>query len=280
MEAINVRVCVLGLGQVGLPSAKYIANKSIEVTGYDKRLEAVENAEVEGIKAFTNWQEVPISDVYVICVHSGLKDGAPDFSSIFDVCEKIHETILSGHSPKSCLVSIESTVVPGLSRKVYNEIFQGHVKLVHVPHRFWAEDPSIHGVNQPRVFGAIDDESLKDGLNFYDKILGLPLHKVSSIDIAEMSKIAENTYRYVQIAFAEELRMVCDKLRIDFNQVRNACNTKWNIEILEARDGIGGHCLRKDTGYFLSLTETALLTKSATLLDDAYKKWIREKSNG
>ncbi len=142
------------------------------------------------------------------------------------------------------------------------------------------EDPNIRGVNQPRVIGAIDDESLKDGLNFYDKTLGIPLHKVSSIDVAEMSKISENTYRYVQIAFAEELRMVCDKLGIDFNQVREACNTKWNIEILEARDGIGGHCIPKDTRYFLSLAETALLTKSATLLDDAYKKWIREKSKG
>jgi len=273
-----MRVCVLGLGQVGLPSAKYIARRSIEVTGYDKSQEAVENAKAEGVNAYVNWQEVPNSDVYVICVHSGLKDGAPDFSSIFDVCEKINEKTRSGSLPKSCLVSIESTILPSLSRKIYNEIFQRNIRLIHVPHRFWVEDPNIHGVKQPRIIGAIDDESLKDGLNFYDKILGIPLYKVSSIEIAEMSKIVENTHRFVQIAFAEELRMVCDKLRMDFNQLRNACNTKWNVDILEARDGIGRHCLPKDTRYFLSLTDIALLTESATLLDDAYKKWIIEKS--
>jgi len=273
-----MKVCVLGLGQIGVPTAKYIASKGVEVFGYDIKREAVENAKMQGINASTNLRGVPVSDVYVICVYTGLKDdGSPDFSPIFDVCKEINEKSLSTSSSKTYLVSIESTVVPGLCRKVYEEIFKRHVKLVHVPHRFWADDPVRHGVKQLRVIGAIDNESLREGLNIYNKILSIPLHKVSSIEMAEMSKIAENTNRYIQIAFAEELKMICDKLKMDFNEVQNACNTKWNTEILEARDGIGGHCIPKDARYFLSLSETAMLTKSAMLVDDIYKKWIREK---
>lgn len=276
-----MKVCILGLGQVGLPTAKYISSKGVEVFGNDMKREAVERAKREGIEASNSWQETPISDVYIICVHDGLKDYAfPNFSSIFDACRKINEKNESVSPSRASLVSIESTVVPGLCRKVYEEIFKRHVKLVHVPHRLWVNDLVRHGVNQHRVIGAIDDESLREGQNFYNEILHIPVFKASSIEIAEMSKITENTYRYIQIAFAEELKMVCDKLGMDFNEVRNACNTKWNIEIMEARDGIGGHCLPKDSRYFSSLTEIAVLTKSAMIVDDTYKKWIREKVRG
>jgi UDP-N-acetyl-D-mannosaminuronic acid dehydrogenase len=167
--------------------------------------------------------------------------------------------------------------MPGLCSKVYKEIFQRRVNLVHVPHRYWAGDPFRHGVKQLRVIGAINDESLKEGWNFYNKILDIPLHKVSSIETAEMSKIAENAYRYTQIAFAEELKMMCEGLGMNFDELRDACNTKWNIKIPEARDGIRGHCIPKDMRYFASLTKTAILAKSAMLLDEAYQKWMREK---
>ena len=272
-----MKVCVLGLGEVGLPTAKYVASKGMQVLGYDMKQEAVERAKTQGIKASSNWQEIPVSDVYIICVYTGLKNANPDFSSIFDACEKINGKKMLVSSSKVCLVSVESTVMPGLCRKVYEEIFKRHVKLVYVPHRYWAGDPVRHGVKQLRVIGAINNESLKEGWNFYNEILDVPLHKVSSIEIAEMSKIAENAYRYIQIAFAEELKMVCDELEVDFNEARDACNTKWNIEIPEARDGIRSHCLPKDTRYFVSLTENAKLVKSAMWVDEIYKKRIREK---
>jgi nucleotide sugar dehydrogenase len=270
-----MKVCVLGLGEVGLPTAKYIVSKGAEVIGYDIKQEAVEKAKTQGIKAFTHWQKIPVSDVYIICVYAGLKKGKPDFSSVFDVCKKISEKQLLISSPKACLVSIESTVTPGLCRKVYDEIFERHVRLVHVPHRYWEGDPIEHGVRQPRIIGAINNESLRTGWDFYNGFLCVPLHKVSSIEIAELCKIAENAYRYVQIAFAEELRTVCSKLALSFNETRRACNTKWNVQVPEARDGIGGHCLPKDTMFFASLTRNAKLTASALLVDEMYRKWIQ-----
>lgn len=270
---------MLGLGEVGLPTAKYIANKGLEVFGYDLKPEAIERAKMHGIlKASIEWQAIPPANVYIICVYSGLKDEKPDFSSIFDVCEKINEKVLSSSSPEAPLVSIESTVIPGVSRKVYEEIFRRRVNLVHVPHRYWAGDPVRHGVKQRRVIGAVDDKSLKLGLEFYNEILKVPLHQVAPIEVAEMSKISENAYRYIQIAFAEELKMICDELGLNFNEVQKACNTKWNIRIPEARDGIKGRCLPKDAKYFASLTDTAKMIKNAMLVDETYRNGCFKKN--
>lgn len=270
---------MLGLGEIGLPTAKYIADKGIEVFGYDLNPEAIERAKMHGIlKASNEWQAVPPANIYIICVYAGLKDGKPDFSSVFDVCEKINERVLSSPSTEASLVSIESTVIPGVSRKVYEEKFRRRINLIHVPHRYWAGDPVKRGVKQPRVIGAVDDKSLKLGLTFYSETLKVPLHQVSPIEVAEMSKISENAYRYLQIAFAEELKMVCEGLGLNFNEVQKACNTKWNIKILEARDGIKAHCLPKDAKYFASLTETTKIIKNAMLVDEIYQKWLLQKN--
>ncbi|MGY0287370.1 MAG: NAD(P)-binding domain-containing protein [Candidatus Methanodesulfokora washburnensis] len=272
-ERLNIKVCVVGLGEVGLPTAKYILNRSFEVYGYDISPTAIKRAKEEGIlKATDIWDEVPPVDVYIVCVSTLLKGDMPDLSPVFDVCEKISKKA-SSHS----LVSIESTIIPGTSRKIYENIFNKNISLIHVPHRYWAGDPVKHGVNQLRVIGGIDQKSLEAGIKFYRDMLGIPLYTCSSIEIAEMCKIAENAYRYVHIAFAEELRMVCEELSLDFNEVREACNTKWNVEIPEAREGIGGHCLPKDIRYLSSLTIHNILLTGAIRADEEYKKWLSEK---
>ena len=268
-----MKVCVLGLGEVGLPTAKYILSRGFEVYGYDISSTAIKRAKEEGVlKATDIWDEVPPVDIYVVCVSTLLKGDAPDLSPVFDVCEKISQKANS-HS----LVSIESTIVPGTSRKIYENIFNKNINLVHVPHRYWAGDPIKHGVNQLRLIGAVNQESLEAGIKFYENMLEIPLHVCSSVEIAEMSKITENAYRYVQIAFAEELRMACEELGLDFNEVREACNTKWNVEILEAKEGIGGHCLPKDIRYLSSLTIRNTLLKGAIKADEEYRKWLSEK---
>lgn len=260
----SFRVCVVGLGEVGLPTALYIKEKGFEVWGYDISDAAVERAKRNGIRARNDLREIPSMDTYVICVSTGLRNSKPDMSSIYDICSKIAQI------ERPNLISVESTVVPGTCRKVY-EIFGKNVNLVHVPHRYWSGDPVHYGVQQMRVIGAANDKSLEIGLRFYRDNLQIPLHIVSSMEVAEMCKIAENAYRYVQIAFAEELRMICEKLRLDFNEVRKACNTKWNIEILEARDGIKGHCLPKDIHYLASLTKFNNLLNGAIKADQIYQ---------
>jgi nucleotide sugar dehydrogenase len=265
-----MKVCVLGIGKVGLPTVKHIIDRSLEVWAYDINPIAIERAKKEvNLRATTNWHDIPPVDIYIICVSTMWKRNAFDLSRIFDACEKIAKKALS-----SSLVSIESTVIPGTSKKVHESIFKKKINLVHVPHRYWAEDPLRHGVKQLRVIGAVNQESLNVGLRFYRDILEIPLHVVSSVETAEMSKIAENACRYVQIAFAEELKMTCEEIGLDFDEVRNACNTKWNIEVLEARDGIKGHCLPKDVRYLTSLTTYDAILKSAMIVDRKYREWL------
>lgn len=263
-------ICVFGLGEIGLSTAKYSRDKGLKVFGYDISEDAVKRANQQGICAFSEWQKVPEVDVYVICVSTWDASGKHDLSPVFDISKKI-----SSRANKQSLVSIESTMVPGASRKIYNLIFHKNVKLVHVPHRYWAEDPANHGVRQRRVIGAVNQDSLESGEKFYRDLLNIPVHEVSSIEESEMCKISENAYRYVQIAFAEELKMICEDLALNFEEVREACNTKWNTKILEAREGIRGKCLPTDRHSLASLSKHNTLLEAAKKVDEQYRKWLR-----
>jgi UDP-N-acetyl-D-mannosaminuronate dehydrogenase len=111
----------------------------------------------------------------------------------------------------------------------------------------------------------------------YTPNLGIPLHPVSDIEIAEITKIAENAHRYLQIAFAEDMYLYCQANSINFPELREALNTKWNVEVLEPREGIGGHCLPKDTKMFLqssrSISARSRILKAAIEVDEEYKRY-------
>ncbi len=264
-----MKVCIVGLGQIGYPVAQYVNEKSLETYGYDISEVAVQKVNQMGIKASTDWKAMPKADVYVVSVTTGQTDeGCPDLNAVFEVCKKIAQKATS-----NTFVTIESTIVPGPSRKIFKEIFKSKVKLAHVPHRYWADQPIEHGVNQLRVIGAVNAESLKAGQKFYTENLGIPLHICRSAEVAEMCKITENSHRYLQIAFAEDLRMLCSKIGMSFDDLRAAMNTKWNVDLPEARDGIGRHCLPKDIRYVTSLAPSVLLD-AAMQVDKQYREWL------
>ena len=100
------------------------------------------------------------------------------------------------------------------------------------------------------------------------------MHPVSEIEIAELTKIIENANRYMQIAFAEDLYLYCQANNIGFSELRNALNTKWNVNILEPRDGIGGHCLPKDTKMFIhsSRSVRSKILSAALEVDSDYRR--------
>lgn len=259
----------MGLGTVGLPTATYMHRQGCRVTGYDISRAAVEKAKTY-IEATNDFSQIPReTEVFVVCVTTKQNGGKPDASYVFDACQRI-----SNRSPN--LVSIESTVPIGTCRELHDSVFDGDTHVAHAPHRYWPEDPKNYGVRQLRVIGAVDDKGMSSAKNFYDS-LNIPLLEVEPIEIAEMTKITENAYRYVQIAFAEELRSICQRNQIDFNQLRNACNSKWNTYIPEARDGIGGTCLPKDILYVVEAArksgfEPDLLTSAIR----ADKKYLSE----
>ncbi|MCX8175731.1 MAG: hypothetical protein N3E48_00680 [Candidatus Bathyarchaeota archaeon] len=260
-------VCVIGLGTVGLPTALYIKRKGFRVYGYDTL-----TIKVNGLKVTSNWNDVPSNiNIYVICVSTGLDSNQqPDLKNIYDVCEKINQK-----NPNS-LVCIESTVPVGTCKSIMEKF--NLKKIAHCPHRYWKGDPRRHGVRQLRGLGAVSNEALNLAKNFYGQ-LNIPTCVVSKVEVAELCKVIENAYRFVQIAFAEELRILCENLGLSFEEVRNACNTKVNIEILAAREGILGECLPKDTRYSLitakSLSLNLDVVEAAIKADEKYRAWVK-----
>jgi hypothetical protein len=114
-----------------------------------------------------------------------------------------------------------------------------------------------------------------DGIIVKKANLGIPMHPVPEIEIAELTKIVENANRYLQIAFAEDLYLYCQANNINFAELRDSLNTKWNVNILEPRDGIGGHCLPKDTKMFLNSSKSirSKIIEAAIQVDSEYRKY-------
>jgi len=279
---------VVGLGQLGLPVAKYAKQRGFDTYGYDKSPIALDLAqEAAAIEKATNFSEF---DVFILCVSTHKADDmfSPQIDGLLSIVERISKEAKSG-----ALVSIESTVPKGTSKRIF-EILNHRMHVVHAPHRWYSLEENIHGVNQLRVIGGVCDCCLKTGLAFYGgvdsvnvntqiyssssssepKNLGIPMHPVTNIEIAEVTKVIENAHRYLQIAFAEELYLYCQANNLNFPELRDALNTKWNVEILEPREGIGGHCLPKDTKMFLeSSSRKSQILKAAIEVDQVYRTY-------
>jgi len=301
------RVLVIGLGQLGLPVAKYVKEKGFDAYGYDLSHEAIERAErIAAIKKATNFSDF---DVYIICVSTHNPDDI--YSPKIDGLLSIVGTI-SREAKDGALVSIESTIPWGTSKRVF-EMLNHRVHVAHAPHRWYSLEQEEHGVNQLRVVGGVCDCCLRAALEFYsdrntdtaitktstaitnasiselsndgnnnnNKRLDIPMHPVSKIEIAETTKIVENAHRYLQIAFAEDLYLYCQANNISFPELRDALNTKWNVDVLEPREGIGGHCLPKDTRMFLqsSARRKSKILAAAMEVDEDYKKYRARKES-
>jgi UDP-N-acetyl-D-mannosaminuronate dehydrogenase len=282
------KILVIGLGQLGLPVAKYVKEKGFDVYGYDNNQLTMDNAEKQhGIKKIENFRDV---DVFMICISTHREDdiSSPQVDGLMAITRKIAKEATNGK-----LVSIESTVPRGTTRKMF-EILEHRFHVVHAPHRWYALEEDVHGVNQLRVIGGVCDCCLRTGIRFYNGVeheersdleyysgtksyrsLHIPMYSVSTVELAELSKIVENADRYLQIAFAEDLYMFCKANRISFAELRDAVNTKWNVNILEPRDGIGGHCIPKDTRMFLESSEIkSKILIAAQEVDKNYRKYI------
>jgi UDP-N-acetyl-D-mannosaminuronic acid dehydrogenase len=212
--------------------------------------------------------------VIAVSTHNPNDVAQPSFDALFQTAER-----LSYQGKKNALVAIESTVTRGTCEEIKGIL--GHrLHVAHVPHRFYGEEKEEHGVRQLRVLGGCEKCCTEKALHFYEETLGIPVHQVSSIELAELSKVIENSYRFLEIAFAEELRMFCDIQGLDFEELRAAINSKWNLEILEARQGIGGHCLPKDTQMYYELSRRTMpsgIIASAIQSNKQYERYVRSE---
>jgi len=280
------KILVIGLGQLGLPVAKYVKESEFDTYGYDISIEAIDRAKKTAeIKQAVDFGSEDF-DVFVISVstHQPNDIFSPQINGLLSIADKISKEA----KKDGALVSIESTIPKGTSKKVA-EILNHRLHVVHAPHRWYSLEDKEHGGNQLRVIGGVVNCCLKAGMQFYGvvdnvrvdgqgcssysslKSLGIPMHPVKNIKIAELTKVVENAHRYLQIAFAEELYLYCQANNINFPELRDALNTKWSVNILEARKGIGGHCLPKDTKMFLessNRSKNKILTAAMEVNED------------
>jgi len=312
-HTMREKVLVVGLGQLGLPVAKYVKEKGFDTYGFDINSRTMEVASTTyGIKETENFDDI---DVFILCISTHKPDDiySPYIDGLLAVAEKI-----SNEAKDGSLVSIESTIPKGTSKRIF-ELLNHRLHVAHAPHRWYALEEDVHGVNQLRVIGGVSDCCLRLALRFYDgrnnnltnmgesaasdfksmnnsrksnkntnyieihdiiesrdvRSLDIPMHPVSEIEIAELTKVIENANRYMQIAFAEDLYLYCQTNNINFNELRDSLNTKWNVEILEPRDGIGGHCLPKDTKMFVKSARSirSKILTAAMEVDSDYRKY-------
>lgn len=271
----NSKVLIIGLGEIGNSTAEYMSKMGLQVYGYDIDERAVRRAVFEGVikKGVSSFSGF---DYYVICVstHSPEDMDEPSFDGLFSVVDR-----LSFEGTNGALLSIESTVAKGISNEV-KEILNHRLHVAHFPHRYYAKEKHMHGVRQKRVLGGCEECCLTAAMSLYGDLLDIPFHLVSSVEVAELTKIIENSYRFLEIAFSEELYLFCNAYGIEYDELRGAINSKWNINLLEAMDGIGGHCLPKDAEMYLEIlnhVSPQSIIKSAKEIDERYRLKILYK---
>lgn len=276
IDSRKAKVCIVGLGYVGVPLAVASAKAGFNVSGVD-----VDKAKVEGINKGISHVEDPYSkkflpdlvkkgkikattrlvegakdaDVVVICVQTPLdKKGIPDLSFVKQVTRGLSR-LLSNYR----LIILESTSYPGTTQEVVLPILErGKSRtnqgfgLVYSPERIDYGNPKYNVSKIPKVVGGIDDESTMLGASFYGAIIEAPVFKVSSPSVAEASKMLENIFRYVNIALVNELAVLHEKLGVDFVETIQAAATKpFGFMPHYPGPGVGGHCIPKDPFYLV-----------------------------
>lgn len=264
-----MRACFMGLGYIGLPTAIIAAKHGIDVIGVDINKEVVETTN-EGrlhiiepglesllkdvvtngkLKAYT---EPQISDAYFIVVPTPFKgDHEPDISYV----EAATSMLIPLLKPNDLFV-IESTSPVGTTEKMMNLIYEtrpelkGLINIAYCPERVLPGNVIYELENNDRVIGGINEASTEKAKEFYRIFVKGNLHSTNS-RTAEMCKLTENSSRDVQIAFANELSIICDKAGINVWELIDLANKHPRVNILRPGCGVGGHCIAVDP-YFIT----------------------------
>lgn len=278
IKAKEANIAVIGLGYVGLPLTVLLAKQGFTVKGYVKTAEKLQALQggISGISGHDNNlkkilnsgsfsayniadSNLADNDIYIICVPTPLnKKKKPDLTSVLQVAKRLFETDLKGK-----LIINESTVAPFTTRKIFASSRMNYF-LVCSPERI---DPGTRfetSENIPKVIGGIDSESLELGIALYNQIIKKKLVVVGDIEVAEMSKMLENTYRAVNIALINEFAKLADVIGIDMLEVISASKTKWSFQPHYPGIGVGGHCIPVDPHYLLKLAQKKRIEMNVT----------------
>lgn len=257
-----MRIAVIGLGRIGGQILRELSSVFEAPLGLDLDPERAAALRREGLRTTTDYQEITGYDVYLVAVSTGPR------------MEKLYAAAAALVPAAGALVSVESTVTPGTMERLARDFSARGLEpgrdlhLVHTPHRIlFGHESSIFG--QPRVMGGITPACLARGVEFYRPLVP-EIHTVAEIRLAELTKIVENSLRYVEIACAEALALHCREAGLDFEELRRLVATKGNVRLLKAEYGIGGECLTKDAVFLHEATGCRLLA-DALAIDEEYR---------
>lgn len=267
----EVSACVMGLGYVGLPLALTIWNAGLRILGFDidpqkiMRLQCGESyighidssqitqaIESGRFEATDNPERLSEADVLIICVPTPLLPNRdPDLSFVEATCNLIAAQLRHGQ-----LVILESTTYPGTTRQVVLPILERSgltigfdFFLAYSPEREDPGNPKFSTAIIPKVVGGIDEHSLRLANDFYSLFV-VKTVPVSSCDVAEACKMLENTYRAVNIALVNELKLLLEKLDINIWEVIDTAKSKpFGFQAFYPGPGLGGHCIPIDPFY-------------------------------
>lgn len=292
-----MKACFMGLGYIGLPTAIISSQHGINVCGVDINPKVVEKTnrgelhivepglqdllkkavDSKSLVASTTPFE---SDVYLIVVPTPFKaKHEPDISYVESATKTVIPLLKEGD-----LFIIESTSPVGTTEKMAELIFaerpelKGSIHIAYCPERVLPGNVIFELVNNDRVIGGIDDASADAAAEFYGKFVTGQLHK-TNCRTAEMCKLVENSSRDVQIAFANELSMICEKAGINVWELISLANKHPRVNILQPGCGVGGHCIAVDP-YFISsaFPNEAKIIAQARSINNYKSEWCVEKA--
>lgn len=290
-------VNVIGLGYIGLPTALMLASHNVEVVGtdYNEKLvatlnsgkttfeekgldELFEKAVKSGIKFTTEYQ---VTDIYIVSVPTPYDK----FSKKIDACY-VNAALkeIMNVCPRGATVVIESTVSPGTIDRFVRPVIEENgfvigkdIHLVHAPERIIPGNMVYELLHNDRTIGADDPEIGEKVKKYYESFCRGQI-VITDIKTAEMTKVVENTFRAVNIAFANELAKICRHDGMDVYEIIKICNMHPRVNILNPGPGVGGHCISVDPWFLVG--DYPALTKviwESMKVNDSMPEFVLER---
>ena len=291
-----MKVSVLGLGYIGLPTSALIASKGVHVVGVDVNQFIVNTVgkgaihfvepDLEGLvfhvvrSGLLQTSDQPQkSDVFLVTVPTPFKENyMPDLTYVTKAIDMIIP-----HLEEQNLVILESTSPVGTTQKMYQNILKKKPSLknkffmAYCPERVLPGKILYELEHNDRVIGGIDPESTEKAQDFYSNFVKGHLHKTDA-NTAELCKLVENAYRDVNIAFANELSIICDQMNVNVWELIKLANQHPRVNILLPGVGVGGHCIAVDPWFIIShFQDQTKLMKTARQVNTEKTNWVINK---
>ena len=295
-------VCVIGLGYIGLPTAAFIASKGVEVIGVDVNQNFVDRINAGEVPFFepdfeatlaedvrdgllTATTETPRAEAYIVAVPTPFNEQhALDDTFIKSAAEKIAPQLTGGE-----IIVLESTSPPGTTESLADYVISlrpdltlddgqaNSIYFAHCPERVLPGKIMEEMAANDRMIGGLTPHGTELARNLYGSFATGEL-LLTDAKTAEMAKLTENSFRDVNIAFANELSVICDRLGIDVWELIELANHHPRVNILQPGPGVGGHCIAVDPWFIVAAApEEARLIRAAREINDDKPEFVLEK---